>query len=181
MLANAVDAIRAVGLEVSEQELLRKLSRDVILDLVQSRSTVPLAQKSCDLVEVKNQYPHIPLDDNLDEMAAVLLSEGDNVVAQTIRTINAGFLIVAKEMVALDRSRAATWIKLSDEECDLIEGLSVEEILNSRSAFQRKLLLKRGVSLTNILSAETEYHRFVSIGSALSMHAGIGEVDDVLL
>lgn len=179
VLANAVDAVRALGLELSEQELLRKLSRDVMSDVIQSRSTVPFAQKNCNLVDIKNQYPLLNTDDNPKEMAASFLSEGDDVIAKTISTINAGFLIAAKEMVALDSVRAATWMQLSDQECELIEGLSVEEIINPRSPFQRRLLVKRGPNLTNVLSADTEYHRFISIGSALSMHAGIGEFEDV--
>lgn len=180
VLANAVDAIRAVGLELSEQELLRRLPREEILNTVQSRSTVPLAQKNCNLVDVKDQYPDMHHNDDLGDMGTKLLSDGDSVVGEIILTMNAGFLIVAKEIVALDPVRAATWLKLTEQECRLVEELSVEEILNTRSAFQRKLLLKRSTPLTHVLSAETELNRFVSIGTSLSRHAGIGEMEDVI-
>tara|TARA_B100000519_G_scaffold203137_1_gene224305 strand:- start:4424 stop:5041 length:618 start_codon:yes stop_codon:yes gene_type:complete len=179
VLANATDAIRALGLEVSEQELLRKLSVEELVSMVRSRSTAPWACKNYDLVEIKKMYPSHKEPSGSEQFEAMGLSHGNQVVGEILRTMNASFLIVAKELVALDRRRAATWLKLSDQECDLVADMSVEEILHVRSAFQRILLLRRGPNLGHLVSPETDFHRFQAIGASLLDHSSIGGFEDV--
>ena len=65
------------------------------------------------------------------------------------------------------------------DECDLVAEMSVEEILHVKSAFQKVLLLKRGPSLSLLLSPETDFHRFQAIGASLTVHSDIGGREDV--